>query len=175
MKKTALISFSTFILTVILSFVNPPIGPLNSEVKSANETYIPLTETRISEARLNARKKVVQRNAELYIITKNISEDVRSYMIFENDEGDGNPADNEVLRNTLKKNFDTFDNFSARYKNTVLSWVGKSRDLDKNYIMQEVVDEYVGFKSYVINLGKTLPYLLVVFSFFSITIHLLID
>ena len=82
---------------------------------------------------------------------------------------------NEILRNTLKKNFNTFDNFSARYKNTVLSWVGKSRDLDKNYIMQEVVDEYVGFKSYVINLGKILPYLLIVFSFFSITIHLLSD
>jgi hypothetical protein len=132
MKKTALISFSTFILTVILSFVNPPIGPLNSEVKSTNEPSIPLTET-------------------------------------------GELDTNEILRNTLKKNFNTFDNFSARYKNTVLSWVGKSRDLDKNYIMQEVVDEYVGFKSYVINLGKILPYLLIVFSFFSTTIHLLSD
>jgi hypothetical protein len=73
-------------------------------------------------------------------------------------------TDGEIIEKALRTNYNTFENFSARYKNTVLSWFGQSRNIDENYISQEIVDEYRKFEDYFINFGRILPYLFIFIS-----------
>ncbi len=73
-------------------------------------------------------------------------------------------TDSEILNKALMKNYNAFENFSARYKNTVLNWFGKSRNLNEFYIPQETIDSLKPhLKSYFIDFGKILPYLLLTF------------
>jgi hypothetical protein len=119
MKKYSLITFAIFLFSVLVSLINPPKGPLNSDLKNED-------------------------NVEEYTLLSN----------------------EEILHKALQKNYNAFDNFSAQYKNTVLSWFGKSRNLEEFYITEELIKEYGELEDYFINLGKILPYLLIIISLF---------
>ena len=71
---------------------------------------------------------------------------------------------NERMIHLLGANYSDIPNFIAQYQNTVLSWFGKSIDLDKYYINEKRLEEE---NYYFIKFGKALPYILISLSLIS--------
>ena len=75
-----------------------------------------------------------------------------------------NQTKNEIINEALKKNYNAFDNFKAQYKNTILGWFGKSRNLDESYIIEEHLKIGEHPDNYLIKFGTILPYILIITS-----------
>ena len=75
-----------------------------------------------------------------------------------------NQTKNEIINEALKKNYNAFDNFKAQYKNTILGWFGKSRELDESYIIEEHLKIGEHPDNYLIKFGTILPYILIITS-----------
>lgn len=134
MKSISQIITRFFFATILLSFIIPPEGRLNSEIKMDSEMKI------ISEVQTDDPYQF-------------LSEDLKT------------------LSRVIDLNYNTLDNFSARYANTVLGWVGRSRNIDENYIPQEIIDPYDNSKDFFINLGNILPYILLFSSLITNTLY----
>jgi len=70
----------------------------------------------------------------------------------------------EMMYEAARKNYNSFDNFLAQYKNTVLGWFGKSRNLDESYITEKLLKERGDRKSFLIRFGTILPYIFIISS-----------
>ena len=93
--------------------------------------YVDTGEIDISDkqSRLDARKQVVQRQAELYTIANDIPEDVQKYMMFEPQFATGNSKEEqEFAVNELKKSYDTN---LANYEVDIKEWESKAVPLSE--------------------------------------------
>jgi hypothetical protein len=70
----------------------------------------------------------------------------------------------EMMYEAARKNYNSFDNFLAQYKNTILGWFGKSRELDESYIIEEHLKIGEHPDNYLIKFGTILPYILIITS-----------
>jgi len=85
------------------------------------------------ETRLNARKKVVQRQAELFTIANDIPEEVQKYMMFEPEFATGNSKEEqEFAIDLIKKNYDdTYKNYLSNIDKWKKEAVPLSKEIDK--------------------------------------------
>lgn len=69
-----------------------------------------------------------------------------------------------IMQNSLKINYNTIDGFIAVYKNTILGWAGKSKNLKGSYYLvpkDQINGSFEWFlKHYFIQLAYLLPYLI---------------
>jgi hypothetical protein len=98
-------------------------------------------DTSDKESRLNARKQVLQRQAELYTVANDIPEEVQKYMMFEPQFATGNSKEEqEFAVNELKKSYDT--NF-ANYEIGIKDWETKAIPLTEK--VNEIQSQLQGF------------------------------
>ena len=105
--------------------------------------YIDTGEIDISdkESRLNARKQVFQRQAELYTIANDIPEEVQKYMMFEPQFATGNSKEEqEFAVNELKKSYDTN---LVNYEAGIKEWEAKAIPLTEK--INEIQSQLQGF------------------------------
>lgn len=62
-----------------------------------------------------------------------------------------------------QKNTNYLDNFEAQYKNTILSWFNKDRNLEEYYVPTKLLKiNKSPFKLILFKLGQFLPYILII-------------
>ena len=74
-------------------------------------------------------------------------------------------AERAIILNSLKINYNTIDGFIAVYKNTILGWAGKSKNLKGSYYLvpkDQINGSFEWYlKHYFIQLAYILPYLII--------------
>jgi len=85
------------------------------------------------ETRLNARKEIVQRQAENFTIANDIPEDVQKYMMFEPEFATGNSKEEQMFAIDLVKN--NYDDTYKNYLSNIDKWkkeaIPLSKEIDK--------------------------------------------
>ena len=80
------------------------------------------------------------------------------------DYNNSEQSNRAIMQNSLKINYNTIDGFIAVYKNTILGWVGKSKNLKGSYYLvpkDQINGSFEWFlKHYFIQLAYLLPYLI---------------
>lgn len=80
------------------------------------------------------------------------------------DYNNSEQSNRAIMQNSLKINYNTIDGFIAVYKNTILGWAGKSKNLKGSYYLvpkDQINGNFEWFlKHYFIQLAYLLPYLI---------------
>jgi hypothetical protein len=81
------------------------------------------------------------------------------------DYNNSEQSNKTIMQNSLKINYNTIDGFIAVYKNTIIGWAGKSKNLKGSYYLvpkDQINGSFEWFlKHYFIQLAYLLPYLIV--------------
>ena len=81
------------------------------------------------------------------------------------DYNNSEQSNKTMMQNSLKINYNTIDGFIAVYKNTIIGWAGKSKNLKGSYYLvpkDQINGSFEWFlKHYFIQLAYLLPYLIV--------------
>ena len=146
-----------FIITVVLSFMNPP----------------PEERTKF----INGIKLLFEKNGiwddengefmhELFYEVNNVHyEDFDEISDLDLSALHPKVQERISILDPLSKNYEPFDRFVAHYKNTILGWFGKKRDLSKNFYIEKRTDK---FEYYLMYFASILPYIpfFLLFSFY---------
>ena len=80
------------------------------------------------------------------------------------DYNNSEQSNKTIMQNSLKINYNTIDGFIAVYKNTIIGWAGKSKNLKGSYYLvpkDQINGSFEWFlKHYFIQLAYLLPYLI---------------
>ena len=81
------------------------------------------------------------------------------------DSNNSEQSNKAIMQNSLKINYNTIDGFIAVYKNTIIGWAGKSKNLKGSYYLvpkDQINGSFEWFlKHYFIQLAYLLPYLII--------------
>ena len=81
------------------------------------------------------------------------------------DYNNSEQSNKAIMQNSLKINYNTIDGFIAVYKNTIIGWAGKSKNLKGSYYLvpkDQINGSFEWFlKHYFIQLAYLLPYLII--------------
>lgn len=81
------------------------------------------------------------------------------------DYNNSEQSNKTIMQNSLKINYNTIDGFIAVYKNTIIGWAGKSKNLKGSYYLvpkDQINGSFEWFlKHYFIQLAYLLPYLII--------------
>ena len=81
------------------------------------------------------------------------------------DSNNSEQSNKAIMQNSLKINYNTIDGFIAVYKNTIIGWAGKSKNLKGSYYLvpkDQINGSFEWFlKHYFIQLAYLVPYLII--------------
>tara|TARA_B100001113_G_scaffold80381_1_gene63332 strand:+ start:681 stop:1313 length:633 start_codon:yes stop_codon:yes gene_type:complete len=159
-----------FIISVIVSLISPP--------KVTNPKYINNIEKEkklISNLRNESYFKAKKFSDSLTKITddtidKANKKRLTTLAMLRNNQNDSIQNIYDMQENALiaklasNLNYSTIDAFIASYKNTILGWVGNSKDLSNTYYLGEMRTPFIYF---FIKFGSILPYLFLIVTIYS--------